>query len=266
MTTRFVDDAGQGWTFAAPPRRVVSLVPSLTELVCSLGLAERLVGVTRYCTEPAAVVARLRHLGGTKNPAIDRIIDLRPDLVLVNSEENREEDFQALRSADLAVWVSFPRTVAEAARSIERLGAVLGAAGEAGAIAAAIEAARGEATGDRRSRVFCPIWRNPWMSVNADTYAGDLLAAAGGDNVCAARADRYPVIDLGEIAACDPQVILLPDEPYRFTERHRAALADLADTSAWRDGRVHMIDGKALSWYGHRTAPALRTLQRLLVR
>jgi len=264
MAPQFVDDANQRWTFAEPPRRIVSLVPSLTELVCSLGLADRLVGVTRYCTEPATVVATLPHLGGTKNPQLDRIIDLRPDLVLINSEENRQEDFQTLAKAQVATWVSFPRTVVEAARSIERLGAALGAGTGAEAIGAEIDAARGAAATRTSVRVFCPIWRNPWMSLNADTYASDLLACAGGANVCGERGERYPVVELEAIAAADPQVILLPDEPYRFTERHRAALGPLTGTSAWRDGRVHMIDGKALSWYGHRTAPALRMLQRLL--
>lgn len=264
MAPQFVDDAGQRWAFAEPPRRIVSLVPSLTELVCSLELADRLVGVTRYCTEPAAVVAALPHLGGTKNPDIAAIIDLRPDLVLINSEENREEDFRILTGAQLATWVSFPRTVAEAARSIERLGAVLGATARASPIAADIEAARGAVRSLTGVRVFCPVWRNPWMSLNADTYAGDMLACAGGDNVCGGRGERYPIVDLEAIAAADPQVILLPDEPYRFTEHHRAALGALADTSAGRDGRVHMIDGKALSWYGHRTAPALHAFRRLL--
>jgi len=263
MEAPLVDDAGRRWAFAEPPRRIVSLVPSLTELVCTLGRAEYLVGVTRYCTEPAAVVAALPHLGGTKNPDITRIITLRPDLVLLNSEENREEDFQRLAAAHLVTWVSFPRTVAEAARSIERLGAPLGVAARARALASEIDAARVE-RGTGGVRVFCPIWRNPWMSLNADTYASDVLACAGGANVCAARAERYPIVDLAEIAAADPQVILLPDEPYRFTERHHAALSELASTSAWSDGRVHMIDGKALSWYGHRTAPALRTLRELL--
>jgi ABC-type Fe3+-hydroxamate transport system substrate-binding protein len=264
MGRQFVDDAGQAWAFATPPRRIISLVPSLTELVCTLGLADRLVGVTRYCTEPAGVVAALPHLGGTKNPDVGAIVQLRPDLVLVNSEENRAEDFQSLSKANLATWVSFPRTVAEAARSVERLGAALGAGSRAAAIAADIDTALGERTAASRVRVFCPIWRNPWMSLNADSYAGDLLTAAGGENVCAGHAERYPTVDLEEIAAADPQVILLPDEPYRFTERHRAALGPLARSSASRDRRVHMIDGKALSWYGDRTAAALRRFRQLL--
>jgi ABC-type Fe3+-hydroxamate transport system substrate-binding protein len=258
----FHDDAGR-LVVVEPPSRIVSLVPSLTELVCRLGLAHRLVGVTRYCTEPAAIVAHLPRVGGTKNPDVARIAALRPDLVLVNSEENRLEDFQALVDAQLAVWVSYPRTVREAARSIARMGAVLGADDRAAAVASQIEAALADPP-RRRVRVFCPIWRNPWMAFNADTFAGDLLSCAGGDNVCAGRVERYPVVDLDEIRRADPQVILLPDEPYRFADRHRAALEPLSDSSAGRDGRIYLIDGKALSWYGHRTGPALRTFRRLL--
>ncbi len=263
MTSLCVDDAGQAWAFAEPPGRIISLVPSLTELVCSLGLAERLIGVTRYCTEPPHIVAALPHLGGTKNPDIAAVIALRPDLVLLNSEENRAEDFQALAAAQLVTWVSFPRTVAAAADSIRRLGTALAAGRNAERIAGAIDRALQRDDG-RRVRVFCPIWRKPWMSFNADTYASDILAGAGGTNVCAGAGERYPVIDLDSIAATDPQVILLPDEPYPFQDRHRATLRPLSQTSAWRDGRVHMVDGKALSWYGHRTAPALDTFRDLL--
>ncbi len=265
MPAPLVDDAGRRVALEAPPQRIVSLVPSLTELVCALGRAERLVGVTRYCTEPADVVAHIAPVGGTKNPDLGRILDLHPDLVIVNSEENRREDFQALSAANITTWVSFPRTVREAAESIARLGGALAAQETAGRMAAEIEGELGRMPG-RAARVFCPIWRKPWMSINGDTYAGDILRCAGGNNVCAARSARYPVVDLEEIAVADPEVILLPDEPYPFAERHRPALQPLGSTSAWRDGRIHMIDGKALSWYGHRTAPALRLFRELLAR
>jgi ABC-type Fe3+-hydroxamate transport system substrate-binding protein len=248
---------------AAPPRRIVSLVPSLSELVCVLGGADRLVGVTRYCTEPSQVVAALPKLGGTKTPDLEAVVELAPDLVLVNAEETRREDFQALTDAGLNVFVSFPRSLAEAERGMERLGEVLGAGGAARAIAAEIAAARAQPPPVRK-RVFCPIWRKPWMSFNHDTYASDLLRCCGGDNVCAGRSERYPLVELHAIAQAGPEVILLPDEPYPFSERHRDTLGELSHTSAVRHGRVHFVDGKALSWYGHRTAPALRFFRDLL--
>jgi ABC-type Fe3+-hydroxamate transport system substrate-binding protein len=257
------DDLGRALELAARPQRVVSLVPSLTELVCALGAAGRLVGVTRYCCEPADVVADLPKVGGTKNPNVDAIAALAPDLVLVNAEENRSEDFQALTAAGLPVFVSFPHTVAEAERSIERVGEILGARDDAAAMVAAIAAARADAPVPQ-TRVFCPIWRKPWMSFNRETYADDLLRHCGGNNVCAGQAERYPVIELHAIAQADPEAILLPDEPYPFDARHRDSLADLAQTSAWRRGRIHFVDGKALSWYGPRTASALRLFRELL--
>ena len=259
---RLSDDVGRALSLDGPPRRVVSLVPSLTELVCALGRADRLVGVTRYCTEPAEVVAALPKLGGTKNPDIDAIVRLAPDLVLVNAEETRREDFQSLTSAGLTVLVSFPRTLEEAEQAIERVGRALDAEAPANALVAEIVALRGEAT-PRRLRVFCPIWRKPWMSFNRDTYVHDLLHCAGGENVCAECPERYPVVALHAIAHADPEIVLLPDEPYPFADRHRAMLGELSGTSAWRQGRIHLIDGKGLSWYGHRTAPALRRFRAL---
>ncbi|MGD9764666.1 MAG: ABC transporter substrate-binding protein [Candidatus Binatia bacterium] len=264
--TQVADDAGRAVELVGSPQRIVSLVPSVTELICDLGCADRLVGVTRFCTEPAAVVARLPRVGGTKTPIGQRITALRPDLILVNSEENRREDFEALVATGVPVFVSFATTVAGAARSVERLGVVLGAERAALALTDRMETEhrRVLAAVRHRSRVFCPVWRRPWMSFNADTYCHDVLASAGADNVCAAAATRYPSVSLEEVARAAPEVILLPDEPYPFGERHRQTLRPLADTPACREGRVHFVDGKALSWYGARTPQALWMFAELL--
>jgi ABC-type Fe3+-hydroxamate transport system substrate-binding protein len=264
MWRQLHDDLHRAVVIPAPPQRIVSLVPSLTELVCALGRAQNLVGVTRFCTEPAEVLAGLPRLGGTKNPDLARIAGLAPELVLVNAEENRREDFQALIALGLTIWVSFPRTVDEAARSIARLGAAIDASEPADRMAAEVVAARARQPPTRR-RVFCPIWRKPWMSFNRDTYAHDVLRCAGGQNVCAEAVVRYPPVELEAVARFDPEVVLLPDEPYPFAERHRTAMRDaLAPTAAGRAGRIHLIDGKALSWYGPRTAPGIDNLRALL--
>lgn len=262
---RIVDDLGRQLELA-PPQRIVSLVPSVTELLCDLGAAERLVGVTRFCTEPAAVVAGLPRVGGTKTADCDAITALRPDLVVMNSEENERAHFTALEAAGQSIFVSYPTTVAAAARGIERLGRALGAERIAQQMAQRIDATLAALQGAAAPpvRVFCPIWRKPWMSFNADTYCHDLLASAGGENPCAGAAARYPVVELEAIHAADPQVILLPDEPYPFAERHLESLAALHGTSAWRAGRVHLVDGKALSWYGRRTVAGLEEFHRLL--
>jgi len=263
MWRQLDDDLARRLLLAAPPQRIVSLVPSLTELVCALGCAERLVGVTRYCTDPPEVVAAVQRVGGTKNPDLDRILRLAPDLVLVNSEENRHEDFQGLSAAGLSLFVSFPRTLEAVAGSVVRLAAALGAETAAASMVIEIEEAR-QSVPLRRARVFCPIWRKPWMSFNRDTYGHDLLLCAGGENVCAGYGERYPIVDLAAVAQADPEVVLLPSEPYPFGERHRGLLGALDDTATGRTGRIHLVDGRDLFWYGPRTAPAVRTLRRLL--
>jgi ABC-type Fe3+-hydroxamate transport system substrate-binding protein len=254
---RVVDDLGRSVELAAPPRRIVSLVPSLTETLFAIGAGPQVLAVTRYCEEPAAEVVRLPKVGGTKNPEVDAIRALTPDLVIMNAEENRREDFAALSAAGLTVFVTEPKTVADGIAVIASLGELTGRP-EGGAMAAVQQTrvrAVVEQVGARVPvRYFCPIWRKPWMAFNADTYAHDLLRTAGGMNVCAADPTRYPVVTLEAIALAVPEVVLLPDEPYRFTEKDRSALTPLAMTPALRHARVHFVDGKALSWYGPRIA------------
>ena len=266
MWRSVADDLGRVVALAGPPRRIVSLVPSVTELICDLGCGARLVGVTRFCVEPAAVVAGLPRLGGTKTADCERLVALRPDLVVMNSEENDRAQFDLLTAAGLPVFVSFATSVAGAARGVERLGAALDVDSAAGEVAQRIEdvAAALASLAPGAVRVFCPIWRRPWMSFNATTYCHDILRRAGARNVCAEAHERYPVVDLAAIALADPEVVLLPDEPYPFLRRHFADLEALHGTTSWRQGRVHLVDGRALSWYGARTPEALALFLRVL--
>jgi len=263
-----LDDAGRAVALARPAQRIVSLVPSLTEALFALGRGEALVGVTRYCTEPAGEVERIERVGGTKNPDLERISVLQPDLVVVNAEENRKEDFDALARVGMSVFVSFSHRVRDVPALLERLGALTGGLAAAGRLAndlnATLDAMELPHT-FRRPRVFCPIWKNPWMGFNRDTYADDMLWSAGGDNVCRDHTDRYPTVTLEGIAATAPEVILLPDEPYVFREKDLPSLGSLTGTPAYRTQQIHFIDGKALSWYGPRSSRALRDLRRLLV-
>ena len=254
-------------TLRRDARRIVSLVPSLTEALFELGLGPRVVGVTDWCVHPAEAVAPLPKVGGTKNPSISRVLELRPDLVIANREENRERDVTRLREAGVDVWVTYPRTVSEAVsllREIAELGAPPATAGPRVAeVEEALARAR-EAAGRRRTRVFCPIWKRPWMAVGADTYAHDLLAHCGGENVFADREERrYPIVEESEIVAAAPEVVLLPDEPYAFGPRDVEQLAELAIPAA-AAGRIHCVDGTLISWYGPRTGRALREIGALL--
>lgn len=249
------------------PRRIVSLVPSLTEALFALGLGERLVGVTDWCVHPAEKVADLPKVGGTKNPDRERIAELAPDLVLANREENRRRDVEALEALGLDVWVTYPRTVGEAARLLGEL-ADLGAMPSARTrVLEPIEAeiaAAAHRVPQPPVPVFCPVWKDPWMAVGGDTYADDLLQVCGGRNVFAARPERrYPIVTLEEVVEAAPEVILLPDEPYAFGPREVEELSRLPLPAA-RSGRIHPIDGTLVSWYGPRIAKAIQGIGELL--
>ncbi len=252
---------------AQRPQRIVSLVPSLTEALFALGLGDRVVGVTEWCVYPAEALTTRPRVGGTKNPSVRRILELRPDLVIANREENRRRVVERLEAAGVSVWVTYPRSVADGARLLREL-ASLGASGDA--IAEHVEpveeavAAAQAALPATPVRVFCPIWKTPWMSVGCDTYAHDLLALCGGVNVFADRDERrYPIVSEGDIVAAAPEVVLLPDEPYSFGPRDAAELAQL-DLPAAAARRIHLIDGTLVSWYGPRIKRAIDTIRPLL--
>jgi len=267
MTSR-VDASGVAVELARPPRRIVSLVPSTTETLCALGLADALVAVTVYCLEPRDVVRGKTRIGGEKNPDLERIRALAPDLVIANVEENVREHVDRLRGWSIPVWVTYPRTVAEGMQLIRDLGALTGAEARAAALLGEIEPLyeRVRAAGARRPSVsaFYPIWRGPYMTINRDTYIHDMLEICGARNVFADHPERYPTVTLDDVAARRPEVLLLPDEPFRFRHAHLADFAPYGEVPAVRDGRIHLVDGKPFSWHGPRIAEALRTLPALI--
>ena len=234
--------------------RVVSLCPSLTELVFDLGAGEMLVGRTKFCVHPADRVASVEKVGGTKNPKVARIIELAPDLVLLNEEENRREDAEALASAGIRCHVSFPKTALDTATMVRSIGAVLSRSAEAERLASDIEQrahrARATAAGQRTARFAYLIWREPLMTVNGDTFVSALLENAGGANVFATSPVRYPTITAAELTSAEPDLVLLSTEPFPFTERHASDIAAL--TGIDRD-RFLVVDGERLSWHGSRT-------------
>ncbi len=235
------DDSGRPVTLPRAVRRVVSLVPSLTEAV-AITAPGLLVGATDWCTHPAQLpVVRI---GGTKNPHVQAVLDLRPDLIVANQEENRPADLAALRAAGLAVWVTAPETVPAALLSLERMLAACRLdrpawLDEAAAVwAEPAQAAAGQPV--RRRRAVVPIWRRPWMALGRDTFAGDLLSRLGIDNVLAGWPERYPRIELGALPPYD--VVVLPDEPYPFA-------AD-DGPEAFAGVPAALVSGRHLTWYG----------------
>ncbi len=245
--------------------RLVSLCPSLTELVFELGLGDRLVGITEYCVRPPEGVPRIEKVGGTKDPKVERIKELQPDLVLLNEEENRREDADALDTLGIATHTSFPRTVEEVAATVRELSARLGVApaGQrvANGIDVALERARAATRGQRPVRFAYLIWRKPWMTAAEGTYVSSLLEAAGGDNVVGPCPTRYPSISGAQLASADPCAVLLSTEPFPFQPKH---VAELAAATELAPCRFRIVDGELLSWHGARTAAGLDYAVRLL--
>ena len=269
-----VDASGAAVALPEDARRIVSLVPSVTESLFALGLGERVVGVTDWCIHPADLPPRVARVRGTKNPDCDAVFALAPDLVLANHEENREIDVRRLRERGATVWVDYPRTVHEAVLHLDGLARLGADAALRDTVlspvhAAAERAANGAAArASEPVRAFVAVWKDPWMSSSRDTYVHDLLACAGIANVFADATDRYPRVTLEEIAARDPDLVLLPDEPYRFTADDAAELGRcaLSATRAARAGAIHVIDGTLAFWHGPRIARALELLSDLAAR
>jgi ABC-type Fe3+-hydroxamate transport system substrate-binding protein len=277
------------------PATVISLVPSITESMFDLNLGNRLIGRTEYCIYPKGKVEMIPALGGTKNPDIQRIINMKPGLVMANYEENRKADVEALQAAGIPVWVTFPRKIQEA---INLLWNIMYLFDETTMVARIqlieqvherylnIAEAREEEGG--LPKVFVPIWHEPLMTANKDTYLHDVLYTCGAENVFANRerqfplqadlgeaeplaADnprlegrdtRYPRITLAEVEAAQPDVILLPSEPFQFTEKHIPIFKGL-DVPAAKHDRIHLVDGSLLTWHGTRVAYALDQLPTL---
>ncbi|MBL1107577.1 ABC transporter substrate-binding protein [Streptomyces sp. 5-8] len=229
--------------------RIVSLVPSLTEAV-AVTLPGALVGVTDWCSHPADLSAA--RIGGTKNPKVDRIVSLAPDLVLANEEENRAADLDALRAAGLDVLVTEVRSVPQALAELARVLTACGAPARPAWLARAEAAWASLPAPAERATAVVPIWRRPWMVLGRDTFAGDVLARLGVDHLHAGHPERYPRVPLEELRAAAPDLVVLPDEPYRFT-------ADDGPEAFW-DLPCALVSGRHLTWYGPSLTQAPRVL------
>jgi ABC-type Fe3+-hydroxamate transport system substrate-binding protein len=282
MPLRVYDDRGRELLFIRPPRRVVSLVPSDTLNVFALGAGDRLAGRTRYCVAPEGQVTALPVVGGTKDVDVRAVAALEPDLVISNQEENSRTQIEELARLQLPVLVAFPRRVADGLAHLARLARILGVEeGSRDLLRRGLLALRAvESAPPAPLAAFVPIWMDPLMTVNADTFISDALALAGGRNVFADRERRYPLqadvgtadarpagerdtryprVTLEEVALRAPEVVLLPDEPHPFSE---------ADAQVFRSrlpgAKVVFCDGRDLSWYGAQSIEGLPRLRAQL--
>lgn len=292
---RVFDDRRRALDFTAPPRRVVSLVPSDTLSVAALGCAGALVGRTDYCELPEDVVAKLPSVGGTKNPRVDDVCALEPDLVIANQEENTRGDLEALAQRGFRVYVAFPKRVVEGLAHLARLARIFGVEGDAGVkdlLARGYHALREaeEVRGARAPlRAFCPIWMKPLMTVHGDTFISDMLDLCGAQNVFADRERRYPLaadlgqgkplppekvegkdvryprVTLDEVVARAPDLVVLPDEPHPFSEEDADVFRALAIPAA-KAGAVVRTGGKDLCWYGARSVEGIPRVRAMVSR
>ncbi|MGW4801192.1 helical backbone metal receptor [Nonomuraea sp. NPDC004297] len=247
-----MDDTGVEVPIPATVRRIVSLVPSLTESVAAT-VPGALVGATDWCSHPADLdVVRVR---GTKNPDLDAIRRLEPDVVLANAEENRPPDIEALRGSGVPVWVTRIETVEEAFASLERMFAVACRTEPPAWLARAREAWSTPCDGPRRTAIV-PIWRRPWMVVGRDTFTGDVLRRLGVDNLYAGHPERYPRIPLAELAGRRPDLVVLPDEPYAFSAGD--------GPESFPGSTCALVSGRLLTWYGPSLVEAPALLRRAL--
>ncbi len=286
---RVRDDRGRELVFVQPPRRVVSLVPSETLTLFDLGLGDRIVGRTRYCTEPSDQVEAIGVCGGTKDVDVERVVELSPDLVLCNQEENAREPCEELALRGLPVFVSFPRRVADGIAHVARLAQIFQVQGEPAVKELMRRAYRLLAPRDAgaapRPKVFVPIWMDPLISLGGDTFGSDALSLAGADNVLcerkvmyplesgfaergspggeAGRDKRYPRIDASDVEKLAPDLILLPDEPYSFSEADVETFRAMSTPAAER-GAIARCDGKDLFWHGSRSVDGIPRLRALI--
>lgn len=270
-----VDALGRAVPLGGPAkgRRIVSLVPSLTELLFALGAGARVAGVSDYCLFPEAELAALPRVGGQKDPDLGRLLSLSPDLVLCAKEENLRRDVEALGRAGVPVYVTDVRTVEDALLLPRQLGPLCGAEeGAVEAVAAAMAAgiAKARAEGRRRGgagprrRVLVPVWREPWIVAGSDTYINEVLSLCGAANAAADLAGlpgepgrRYPKAEAAALRALGADLVLLPSEPYPFAEAH------VEEAAAELGARAVLCDGTVLFWYGPRMA-RLGEVARLL--
>jgi ABC-type Fe3+-hydroxamate transport system substrate-binding protein len=248
-----------------PPRRVVSLCPSITETLVAIGGLKRLAAATRYCVRPKGMLWGLPRIGGTKDPDIGRVLALKPDLVFANEEENRLEDVRALVQAGVEVDVTFPKTVSEVPGAIRRWGVLMGegSEGEAEALARRIEEEERALASEPPAPPFLYaywIWKDPWMTISDDTYVADLLRRAGGVNVFAREEERYPTATPEASLERGADVHFFPSEPYPF----RPAKHEPMTEGLFGRERLRLfVEGDDYCWHGVRTLDGLRAMREL---
>lgn len=235
------------------PSSIVCLVPSLTELLFDLGLGQQVVGRTRFCIHPEDLVERVPIVGGTKNPRIDKIKKINPDLIIASKEENRKEDIEALETTS-EILLTDIGSIEDALIALYEIGEQCGKADKAEKLTDDIREVLDQIPDEPVQTVAYFIWREPWMTVGSDTYIHSVLKNWNLENVYGTQ-KRYPKTTLQELRGKKPKLILLSSEPYPFKEAHKKAVEEMCT-----DSKVLRVDGEWFSWYGSRMLPSFRKL------
>lgn len=253
MTRFFTDMMHRQIALLYPPKRIVSLVPSQTELLYDLGLREEVVGITKFCVHPAQWFQSKQRVGGTKTLHIETIKSLQPDLIIANKEENNQAQIEQLAD-QFPVWISDMQTVSEALNMIKSVGQLVGKEENALLIARSIQYAFSAFAAEEKGaakRVAYFIWYRPWMCAGNDTFIHDMIQQLGWQNVFE-NTSRYPEVTIEELQAAAPDWLLLSSEPFPFKEKHVIELQQL-----FPKAKVALVDGEMFSWYGSRMLKAI---------
>jgi ABC-type Fe3+-hydroxamate transport system substrate-binding protein len=253
----FADMMGREVEIRFPPQRIVSLVPSQTELLADLGLNDEVAGITKFCVHPESWFRSKTRVGGTKQLHIDKIRELQPDLIIANKEENTQEQIEQL-AAEFPVWISDIQNIPQALQMIQVVGQLTGTDAKAGELVENIVAGfnkLAKATAPKRVAYF--IWRDPWMSVGRDTFISNMITTMGWTNVLAGET-RYPEVSAEDLRDLNPELVLLSSEPFPFKEKHIAEVKAVLPNA-----EVLLVDGEMFSWYGSRLVKAVDYLQSL---
>lgn len=240
-----IDQLGRTIRVDQTPKRIVSLVPSITELLYDLGIGDRVVGRTKFCIHPKGQVQDAAKIGGTKNVNIDRVIALKPDLIIANKEENERGQIEGL-SKQFPVWISEITTFSEGLDMIHRLGEIVERQEEANKIVKESQTLMKKIGAKKKRKTVYLIWQKPYMTIGKDTYIHDLLAHTGFENVFGDQT-RYPTFTLEELQERQPDIILLSSEPFPFKQKHIDELQEVLPEIP-----IQLVDGEAFSWYGTR--------------
>jgi len=248
------DQLGRQVEISSLPRRIISLVPSQTELLYDLGLTTEVVGITKFCVHPDEWFRSKTRVGGTKQVHLDIVRSLQPDLIIANKEENDAAQVMALM-AEFPVWVSDIHDLTQAQEMIETVGSLTGKAAQAAGINKKITEGFNELRGIRKKAAYF-IWREPWMVAGGDTFIHDMMQRCGLENVFGGEL-RYPEVDITQLPDCE--LVLLSSEPYPFRDKH------IAELKRYLPGAdVRLVDGEMFSWYGSRLMYAFRYFMEML--